>query len=164
MKGSSFPRQLSFKSKLKRIATGMDYFALPVPAKATLALQTHGPVPVSARVNDSDAFLASLYPVGGGRHYLRVRNKICKSVNITAGDAVRVQIEVRDRYAEIEIPKDLASALRAAGLTHAFKALPVGKKAYLLRLIKEAVKPETRDKRIQDVLKAAQQKRTATVA
>src|SRR5882762_5333632 len=97
--------------------------------------------------------------IGGGRHYLRVRNTICKSVNITAGDAVRVQIQVRDRYAEIAIPKDLASVLRAEGLTNGFKALPVGKKAYLLPLIKEAAKSETRGKRIQDAVKAAHQKR-----
>ncbi len=137
----------------------MDYFAVPVPPKTTQALQTRGPVPVSARVNDSEAFLASLYPIGGGRHQLRVRNKICKSVNITAGDAVRVHIQVRDRYAEIAIPKDLAGVLRAEGLAKEFKALPVGKKAYLLRLIKEAAKPETRARRIHDAVQAAQQKK-----
>jgi len=159
MKGASSLKRLSFKSKLKRIASGMDYFAVPVPAATTQALQTRGPVPVSAKVNNSEAFLASLYPIGGGRHYLRIRNKICKSVNITAGDAVRVHIQVRDRYAEIAIPKDLADAIRAAGLTKEFKALPVGKKAYLLRLIKEAVKPETRAKRIHDAVLIAQQKK-----
>jgi uncharacterized protein DUF1905/bacteriocin resistance YdeI/OmpD-like protein len=158
MKRSSVPRQLSFRSKLKRIASGMDYFALPVPTKTSLALQTRGPVPVSARVNDSEVFLASFYPIGGGQHYLRVRNKICKSVNITAGDLVRVQVQVRDRNAEIGIPKDLATILRAEGVTKGFRALPVGRKAYLLRLIKEAAKSETRDRRIQDAVKAARQK------
>ena len=126
-----------------------------MPAKTTLALKTRGPVPVSARVNDSEAFVASLYPVGGGRHYLRVRNKICRSVNITAGDPVRVQIEVRDRQSEVAIPRDVAQALRAARMLTQFGALPLGRRAYLLRLIKEAVRPETRRKRIQDVVQAA---------
>ncbi len=152
---------IRFQSKLKRIALGMNYFALRVPLKTTLALQTRGPIPVFARVNDSPAFIGSLYPIGAGRHNLRVRNKICKSVNITAGDTVRVQIQVRDRYAEISIPKDLASALRARELTAAFQSLPIGRKAYLLRLVKEAVKPTTRSKRIQDAVKAAAQKRTS---
>jgi len=164
MKRAASPKQLSFKSKLKRIAIGKDYFAVPVPPTTTQALNTRGPVPVSARVNDSEAFLASLYPIGGGRHQLRIRNKICKSVHITAGDAVRVHIQVRDRYAEIAIPKDLAGALRTEGLTKAFKALPVGKKAYLLRLIKEAAKPATRAKRIHDAVLAAQQKQKSAVA
>src|SRR5262245_10081214 len=68
-------QELSFRSKLERIASGMDYFALSVPTKVTRAVATRGPVPVFAGVNDSETFLASLYPVGGGRHYLRVKNK-----------------------------------------------------------------------------------------
>lgn len=133
----------------------MDYFALPVPPETTLALKTRGPVPVAARVNDSEVFIASLYPVGGGRHYLRVRNKICKSVNITAGDPVRVQIQVRDRESEVSLPKDVASVLRAEGVVKQFQSLPLGRRAYLLRLIQAAVKPETRSKRIQDAVKSA---------
>jgi hypothetical protein len=156
MKPNSSARRLTFRSKLKRIAAGMDYFALPVPEKTTLALKTHGPVPVSARVNESEAFIASLYPVGGGQHYLRVRKKICRSVHITAGDPVRVEIQIRDRRAEVTLPKDVASALHAQGVLKIFQTLPLGKRAYLLRLIQEAVKPETRRKRIQDAVTSAQ--------
>ncbi len=137
----------------------MEYYALSVPVKITLALGTKGPVPVFARVNGSETFLASLFPVGGGRHYLRVRNKICKAAEIKEGDRVAVQITVRDRAAEISIPKDLMSALRAEGVLEEFKALPIGKKSYLLRLIEEAAKPQTRDKRIQSAVEEAHRKR-----
>jgi hypothetical protein len=127
----------------------MEYFAISVPSKITLALKTRGPVPVAARVNHSQIFLGSLYPVGNGRHKLRVRNKICKGVNIKEGDRVRVEATVRDRSAEVSIPADLMRVLRAKGLVENFKALPIGKKSYLLRLIAEARKPETRVTRIQ---------------
>ena len=137
-------RQLSFQSKLERIAAGMEYYALSVPLKITLALGTKGAVPVSATVNNSEKFLASLFPVVGGRHYLRVKNKICQAAQIKEGDRVKVQITVRDRSAEISMPKDLMSVLRAKGLVEDFKALPIGKKSYLLRLIEEAAKPPTR--------------------
>jgi hypothetical protein len=158
-KHSAAPHQrLSFQSRLECIASGMDYFALSVPMKITHALRTRGPVPVFARVNDSETFLASLYPVGGGRHYLRIKNKICSAVKIKQGDRVRVQITVRDRSAEISIPKDLTSALRAEGAEEEFKALPIGKKSYLLRLIDEAAKPQTRDKRIQAAVEEAHRK------
>jgi hypothetical protein len=152
-------QQLSFQSKLERIASRMEYFALSVPMKITLALGTRGPVPVSARVNESETFLASLYPVGAGRHHLRVKNKICKTEEIKEGDRVRVQITVRDRSAEISIPKDLMIALREAGVQGEFKALPIGKKSYLLRLIAEASKPQTRDKRIQAAVQEVHLKR-----
>ena len=158
-KHSAKAKSLSFQSRLERIATGMEYYALSIPLKITTALGTRGPVPVSATVNNSEKFIASLYPVGEGRHYLRVRNKICKSVNMKAGDRVRVQVTVRDRNSEITIPKDLTTALKAQGVVANFKALPIGKKGFLLRLIKEAAKPETRHKRILDAVKAARQRR-----
>jgi len=151
--------KLSFTTKLENIAVGMQYYAVSVPLKITQALKTKTAVPVSARINGSEPFLASLYPVGQGRHYLRVRNQICKSVGIHTGDRVKVEITVRDRTKEISVPADLAKALRAKGLTANFKALPIGKKSYLLRLIREAVKPETRQKRIQDVLEEARRRK-----
>jgi hypothetical protein len=149
----------SFQSKLKRIASGREYYAISVPAKITLALGTRGPVPVVARVNGSEIFMASLYPVGGGRHFLRIKNRICSAVKIKEGDRVRVQITVRDRSAEISIPNDLRKALRAEGVEAGFKALPIGKKSYLLRLIDEAVKPETRENKIQAAVEEAHQRR-----
>ncbi len=150
----------TFQSRLERIATGMNYFALSVPKKITLALGTRKSVPVFARVNDSEKFLASLYPVGGGRHYLRVKHQVCKAAQIKAGDRVRVQVTVRDQSTEISIPKDLMTALRAEGALASFKALPLGKKSYILRLIDEAARPKTRDKRIRDAVVVAKQKKS----
>jgi hypothetical protein len=137
----------------------MNYFALSVPEKTTKALGTKGPVPVQARVNGSETFLASLYPVGGGRHYLRVRNKICGAVGIKEGDPVRVEITVRDRNAEVSLPRDLMMLLKAEGVEKEFKALPLGKKSYVLRLIEQAAKPETRMKRIQAAVEEARRRR-----
>ena len=137
----------------------MEYFAISVPSTITRALKTRGPVPVAARVNNSQMFLASLYPVGNGRHKLRVRNKICKGLNLKEGDRVCVQATVRDRSAEVSIPNDLMSVLRAKGLVDEFKGLPIGKKSYLLRFIAEARKPETRITRIQTAADEARPKK-----
>lgn len=146
---------MNFQSKLECIAKGMNYFAVSVPAKITRNLKTHGPVPVFAKVNGSKSFLASLYPVGRGQHYLRIKNQICKSVGIKAGDRVRVQFTVRDRKAEVSIPKDLMSALRSEGVVEGFKALPIGKRSFLLRWMDQAAKKETREKRIQKLVDEA---------
>ncbi len=159
MKHSSESKPLSFQSKLERIATDMEYFALSVPEKISRALGTKGPVPVYAQVNDSTPFLVSLFPVGEGRHYIRVKASVRKETEIKEGDRVRVQITVRDRTTEISIPKDLMSALRSEGVIDEFKALPIGKKSYLLRLIEQAAKPETREKRIQNAVEAAHKRK-----
>jgi hypothetical protein len=151
-------QQLSFDSTLERIATGMEYYSLSVPMETSQALHARTAVPVLAKVNDSEPFQGSLYPVGGGRHYLRVRNKVCKAAGIKEGDRVRVQIVVRDRSEEITIPADLRSALRIEGALADFDALPVGKKSYMLRLIEQAVKPETRKKWIREAVEQAEQR------
>jgi hypothetical protein len=159
MKRTLPKKELSFQSKLERISDKLEYFALLVPAKITQALGTKGPVPVMAQVNDSKPFLISLYPAGGGRHYLRVKAEIRNATKIQEGDRVRVKITVRDRTAEISIPKDLMSALRAEGVLKDFEALPIGQRSFILRRIDEAAKPETREKRIEAAVEAAHVKR-----
>jgi hypothetical protein len=146
-------KEFEFNAILERWAAGMEYYAISIPNDITEALRTHASVPVKVQINGSDAFLASLFPVGEGRHYLRIRNKICKAVQIKEKDLINVKINVRDREKEILIPRDLQKALKEAGAEREFNALPIGKKSYLLRGINEAVKAETREKRIKDVVK-----------
>jgi hypothetical protein len=155
-------QQLSFQAKLENWAEGMDYCAVPVPAKITEALGTKGPVLVMAQVNDSEPFKVSLFPIGGGQHYIRIKAKVRKETKTKTGDRVRVRITVLDR-ADVTIPEDLSSALRAEGVTEDFKSLPPGKQNFILRRIDEAAKPETRDKRIQEAVEAAHRRREERV-
>ena len=151
-------RQLSFEAKLENWAEGMDYCAVPVPAKITQALGTKGPVLVMARVNHSEPFKVSLFPVGGGQHYIRIKAKVRKETKTKTGDRVRVRITVLDR-ADVTYPKDLLSALRAERATEDFKSLPPGEQNFILRRIDDAAKPETREKRIQEAVAAAHRRR-----
>jgi len=151
-------QQLSFQAELENWAEGMDYCAVPVPAEITQALGTKGPVLVMARVNDSEPFKVSLFPAGGGQHYIRIKAKVRKETETRTGDRVRVRITVLDR-ADVTIAEDLMSALRAEGVTEDFKSLPPGKQNFLIRRIDDAARPETRDKRIQEAVEAAHQRR-----
>jgi hypothetical protein len=153
---------MSFEATLENWAEGMDYCAVPVPAEITQALGTKGPVLVMARVNDSEPFKVSLFPVGGGQHYIRIKAKVRKETKTKTGDRVRVRITVLDR-ADVTISKDLMSALRAEGVAEDFKSLPPGKQNFILRRIEDAAKPETRDKRIQEAVEAAHQRREKRV-
>src|ERR1019366_2523512 len=155
-------RQLSFEAKLENWAEGMDYCAVPVPGKITQALGTKGAVLVMARVNQSEPFKVSLFPVGGGRHYIRIKAKVRKETGTKTGDRVRMRITVLDR-ADVTIPKDLMVALRAEGVTEEFKSLPPGKQNFIVRRIDDAAKPETRDKRIQEAVEAAHRRREKRV-
>jgi hypothetical protein len=159
MKTSLTPaHQLSFQAVLENWAEGMDYCAVPVPARITLALGTRGPVLVMAQVNDSQPFQVSLFPDGGGQHCIRIKAKVRQEANALLGDRIRVRFTVLDRAA-VELPADLSSALAAEGMTEAFESLPPGQQNFIVRRIGEAVKPQTREKRIQEALLAALQRK-----
>lgn len=151
-------RKLSFEAELKNWAEGMDYCAVPVPAEITKALGTTGPVLVMACVNDSEPFQVSLFPVGGGQHYIRIKAKVRQETNTRTGDLIHVRMTVLDRDS-VTIPEDLLSALQAELVVEAFKSLPPGKQNFMIRRIDEAAKPQTREKRIRDVVVAAHQRR-----
>ena len=155
-------RNLSFQADLENWAEGMDYCAVSVPATITEALGTKGPVLVLARVNDSEPFQVSLFPVGGGQHYIRIKAKVRQETNTKTGDRVQVRFTVLDR-ADVELPDDLMSALTAEAMTASFKSLPPGKQNFIIRRIDDAVKPATREKRIQEAVVAAHQQRERVV-
>ncbi len=140
----------------------MDYCAIAVPAAITQALGTKGPVLVMAQVNDSEPFQVSLFPVGGGQHFIRIKAKVRQETQTRAGDRIRVRITVLDR-ADVTIPEDLVSALGAEGVTEAFRSLPPGKQQFIIRRIDDAARPDTRERRIQEAVQAAHRRREATV-
>lgn len=151
-------KQLSFVATLENWAEGMDYCAVAVPAKITEALGTKGPVLVMARVNDSVPFKVSLFPVGGGKHYIRIKAKVRKETSTKTGDQVRLRIEVLDR-SDVRYPKDLVAVLKTEGIMEDFKSLPPGEQNFILRRIEEAVQPKTRENRIREAVESAQSRR-----
>jgi hypothetical protein len=151
-------QKLSFQADLEDWAEGMDYCAVRVPPEITEALGTIGPVLVLARVNDSEPFQVSLFPVGGGQHWMRIKAKVRRETNTKTGDRIRIRITVLDR-ADVVLPDDLVSALRAEGVEEAFKSLPPGKQNFIIRRIDEAAKPQTRERRIQEGVVAAHERR-----
>lgn len=156
-------QKFSFRATLENWAEGMDYCAVPVPAEITEALGTKGPVLVMARVNDSEPFQVSLFPIGGGQHYIRIKAKVRQETRTGTGDSIQVRFTVLDR-SEVLIPDDLMSALQSEGVAEAFASLPPGKQNFIIRRIDEAAKPETRQRRIQESVAAAHERREALIA
>ena len=156
---SNSGKRFIFNAILERWASGMEYYAISIPHEITVALKTNASVPVLAQINNSESFMASLFPVGGGRHYLRIRNQISKAMQIKEKDTLLVKITVRNREDEITIPSDLKKALQQARVSKEFAAIPIGRKSYILRKLNEAKKAETRGKRITEIVKEIIEKR-----
>ncbi|MCZ4312523.1 YdeI/OmpD-associated family protein [Comamonadaceae bacterium G21597-S1] len=151
-------QQFSFHAVLENWAEGMDYCAIAVPVDITEALGTKGPVLVLARVDDSKPFQVSLFPVGGGRHYVRIKARVRQETATGTGDRIRMQITVLDR-SRVAIPDDLAQALRAQGVAESFRSLPPGEQNYIVRRIDQPARPQTRERRIQQAVESARQRR-----
>lgn len=150
-------QQLAFDADLEIWAEGMDYCAVRVPGQITEALGTRGPVLVMARVNDSAPFQVSLFPVGGGQHFIRIKAKVRQETGTKAGDRICLRLTVLDP-AGVSIPDDLMSALKAEGAVRAFEALTPGRRSFLVRRIDDAVKPQTRARRIAEAVEAAHER------
>lgn len=154
-------KHYSFEAKLENWAEGMDYCAVRVPPEITKALGTIGPVLVMARVNESKPFQVSLFPVGGGQHCIRIKASVRKQTCTQTGDRIRVRFVVLDR-ADVKIPEDLMKVLAAEGVVEAFMALPPGKRNFIIRRIEESARPATREKRVQEGVLAAHERRDKT--
>lgn len=151
-------KNLPFRSKIERLAVGLEYYGISVPAKVTAQLQTRAAIPVRARLNDSAPFRASLYPVGEGRHFLRVKNALIKSLGLGSGSPVRVEIKPLDPAKKSTAPNALLSAVREAGVKPGFDLIPPGTRNFLLRKWGEAVQPATRAKRTEAILSEARRR------
>ena len=112
--------QLSFQAKLESWAEGMDYCAVPVPAEVTAALGTKGPVLVKAQVNESAQFQVSLFPVGGGQHYIRIKSKVRSRVEHVFAVVKRLWGFSKVRYRGLR--KNATRAFVALGLANIYLA------------------------------------------
>lgn len=75
---------------------------------------------------------------------------------IAAGDKTKVTLELEVGRREVELPADLAAALKKAKVLKAFEALTYSKRKEFVRQVEDAKTEETRLRRIEKVLAALQ--------
>ena len=119
--------------------------------RSSLAIGRRGPVPIVATLNKAVEIQASLVPMGGGRHRLQLNARTRAELDIQPGDRLRVALLV---------PEEAAAAPQA--FEESFAALPVGKQNHIILWIEEAVRPETRAKRVAKVIEMAFRARERT--
>lgn|GEM_PF-245366 len=150
--------KLKFKSRLERISDDAEYFAASVPQAISKKIGIKTSVPVLASVNGSKPFRGSLFPVGGGEHWMRIKESVRSETGIREGDLVAIVITVLDPGTKNAPPAELVSALKKAGLLKAFELISPGKRNFLIRRVSEAKRDETRARRIQEILDHARKR------
>ena len=128
--------------------------AIAIPFDVEKAFGSRGRVPVRGTLNGF-AFRSSVFPMGGGCHWLVVNRDMREGAKIKAGETISVMMERDDEPRVITPPKDFARALAAnkAALAAWDKLSYTHRKEYA-KAIEEAKKPETRARRIEKAIAA----------
>ena len=95
----------------------------------------------------------------GGKFMLPLAQEHRAAAGVKGGDKVEVTLELDTAPREVEVPKDLAAALKKAGLTKDFAALAFTHRNEHVRSIEEAKAPETRLRRIDKAVAMVQAKK-----
>lgn len=84
----------------------------------------------------------------GGEWWVPLRKSNREAAGVELGDRVRVTLTADDKPRTVTPPKDLAAALKKAGVMEAWKAMSFTHQREYVEAIEEAKKPETRERRI----------------
>jgi hypothetical protein len=109
-------------------------------------------IPVIATVNRTSVH-TTLLPAGGGRYRMHFNAELRKAANADAGDLVGVTLAFDPGSRDVNVPKDLAAALR--GHRKARKALrkcPPGHRRQIVKWMDEAKGEAARKRRIARVI------------
>lgn len=102
---------------------------------------------------DAVPFKGMLMPMGSGKHFIVVNGELRERIGKSAGDKVKLEMDVDSSPVRVTVPRDLTRALvRKRTARAAFDAMaPSHRKAYV-RWIQEARTPETRSRRITEAV------------
>ena len=128
--------------------------AIAIPFDVEKAYGSRGRVPVRGTLNGF-AFRSSVFPMGGGCHWLVVNRDMREGAKIKAGEMISVMMERDDEPRVITPPKDFARALAAnKDALAAWDKLSYTHRKEYAKAIEEAKKPETRARRIEKAIAA----------
>ena len=128
--------------------------ALDVPAEVSDAFGLRGHVPVVGTADGAE-LIATLVPVGGGRHRLFLNGAVRNAIGKGAGDPVEIRIRLDRSDRTPETPADLREALAEDGASAAWEALAPSRRKELLVWLAGAKRDQTRAARIGRIVQSS---------
>lgn len=120
---------------------------IEVPPSVVEELGGGGRIQVQASF-DGVPYRGSVVGMGTGGMVIGILKDIRTRLGKNVGDEVEVTLERDDAKREVEVPENLATALKQAGLSEVFEALSFSKRREIVGGVLEAKHPETRQRRI----------------
>ena len=140
--------RIEFKAKVWASMEGKGWTFVTLPKSASAKLGKKGRVPIQGEINGFP-FHSSAFPDGDGSHLIQVNNDMKKGAGVAAGDTARFSIEPATDEVAVEVPDDLAKALRrSAAAGKQFAAITPKARAEWVRWVTEAKREETRKARV----------------
>ncbi|MGQ8336073.1 YdeI/OmpD-associated family protein [Sunxiuqinia sp. A32] len=143
-------KKYQYKTTLFAAERGGIYAGFPYTGKKEFG--TNGPVRIKCWI---DGFYkeGSLVPMGGGDHAIHVRKEIRDAIGKVEGDEVWVVLEQDFSPKELKVPEDFQWLLdEDTELKSNFEKLSFTNQSVIVNHINEAKRPETRVKRIENML------------
>ena len=100
---------------------------------------------------DGEPYRGTIAPMGGA-YLIGILKEIRTRLGKDVGDTVHVTVQPDSAPREIEVPGDVAKALKAARLTAEFSRLSYTHRKEHIEAVLEAKKPETRQRRIDKII------------
>ena len=140
-----------------RKAEAMDAMGIVVPEKIVAGFGQGKRPKVTVTLNGYT--YRSTVAVMGGKFMLPLAKVHREASGVKDGEKVEVTLELDAAPREVEVPKDLAAALKKAGVRSGFDALAFTYRKEHVRSIEEAKAPETRARRIEKAVAMAAAKK-----
>jgi hypothetical protein len=122
---------------------------IAIPFDVPKVYGTRASVPVRGTINGFP-YRSSIFPMGGGRHYMAVNKATREGAKARGGETVTVVMERDEEPRIITPPPDFARALKAnKEASAAWKKLSYTHQKEYAGAIEEAKRPETRVRRIE---------------
>jgi hypothetical protein len=118
-----------------------------LPADTAQVFGTRARFAIRATFNGVE-YRGSTMPVGDGSFCLGVSKAVQLAAGVDIGDLVHVVVELDTAERTIEVPDDLATALKEAALTDTFNAMAYTHRREYVHWIVQAKKDETRRRRL----------------
>lgn len=140
---------VTFRSRVEQ-AEGLNATGIPVPDDVVSALGDRKNPQVKVTVPGYS--YRTTVATRGGRFMLALSAGHRAAAGLSAGDEVEVTLEIDDQPRTVEVPDDLADALRDAGLSDRFDALSYSKQRAQVDPLTAAKTLETRQRRLAKIV------------
>jgi hypothetical protein len=143
-----------FRVLLEKDPAGSAAAGVAVPFDVQKVFGTRARVPVRGTINGFP-YRSSIFPAGGGKHFMVVNGRVRAGANLKGGETVSVTMARDEEPRTVEPPADFSRALKANKQARTtWEGLSYTHRKEYTEWIEEAKKPETRVRRIAKAVEA----------